>query len=185
MTQADDERRGEARADEHVGLGRVDHDDRVGAVQALHRVAHGLDAGRALAAAVMRDEVRDDLGVGLALEHDAALDSSSRLISTWFSMMPLCTTATLPERCGCALSSVGGPWVAQRVWPMPVAPSTHSLRSFFTRLSSLPSERRRAQLATLDDRDAGRVVAAVLEAPEALDHDVHAVDRAADPILSA
>lgn len=39
-------------------------------------------------------------------------------------MMPLWTTATLPSasRCGWALTSEGAPWVAQRVWAMPVVP---------------------------------------------------------------
>src|SRR5579872_5211525 len=36
-------------------------------------------------------------------------------------MIPLCTTATRPlqSTCGWALASVGWPWVAHRVWPMP------------------------------------------------------------------
>ena len=38
--------------------------------------------------------------------------------SAALSMMPLWTTATVPSasRCGCALTSLGAPWVAQRVW---------------------------------------------------------------------
>ena len=41
-------------------------------------------------------------------------------------MIPLWTTAKRPsfERCGWAFSSVGAPWVAQRVWPIPVTPGT-------------------------------------------------------------
>ena len=37
-------------------------------------------------------------------------------------MMPLCTTAMrlAVSVCGCALISFGSPWVAQRVWPMPM-----------------------------------------------------------------
>lgn len=40
------------------------------------------------------------------------------------SMMPLCTTATVPlmSVCGCAFTSVAGPCVAHRVWPMPTRP---------------------------------------------------------------
>ena len=40
-------------------------------------------------------------------------------------MIPLCTTATRPlaSVCGCALTSVAGPWVAHRVWPMPTLPA--------------------------------------------------------------
>jgi hypothetical protein len=37
-------------------------------------------------------------------------------------MMPLWTTATRSVACGWALLTVGLPWVAQRVWPMPVVP---------------------------------------------------------------
>ncbi len=41
------------------------------------------------------------------------------------SMMPLWTTATFSSasRCGWALTSFGAPWVAQRVWAMPVVPA--------------------------------------------------------------
>ena len=35
--------------------------------------------------------------------------SSSRRSATWFSMMPLWTTATLPATCGCAFASLGPP----------------------------------------------------------------------------
>ncbi len=40
-------------------------------------------------------------------------------------MIPLCTTATWPaaSRCGWAFSSLGAPWVAQRVCAMPVVPA--------------------------------------------------------------
>ncbi|CAM5226634.1 hypothetical protein SFUMM280S_06648 [Streptomyces fumanus] len=50
--------------------------------------------------------------------------SSLRRSSAALSMMPLCTTATLwsADRCGWALTSEGAPWVAQRVWAMPVVP---------------------------------------------------------------
>ena len=41
-------------------------------------------------------------------------------------MMPLWTTAMRPLRLtwGWELMSEGAPWVAQRVWPTPMAPST-------------------------------------------------------------
>ena len=42
--------------------------------------------------------------------------------SSAFSMIPLCTIAMGPQTCGCALTSLGSPWVAQRVWPMPGLP---------------------------------------------------------------
>jgi hypothetical protein len=43
-----------------------------------------------------------------------------------FSMIPLWTTATVPvaSTCGWALTSLGTPWVAHRVWAMPAGPAT-------------------------------------------------------------
>ena len=41
---------------------------------------------------------------------------------SWFSMMPLCTTASWPEMCGWAFFSLGAPCVAQRVCAIPVTP---------------------------------------------------------------
>ena len=49
-------------------------------------------------------------------------------------MMPLCTMAKRPsfERWGWALTSVGAPWVAQRVCPMPIRPGTAAPFSVFS-----------------------------------------------------
>ena len=60
-------------------------------------------------------------------------------------MIPLWTTATRPlaSVCGWALTSVAGPWVAQRVWPMPTLPPN--------RLGS-PSARSRTRPARLATR---------------------------------
>ena len=87
-------------------------------------------------------------------------------------MIPLCTTATRPASsvCGWALASVAGPCVAQRVWPIPVAPAKRLGRA------SPRSRTRPACLATrippvAEDRDARRVVAAVLEPGQALEDD--------------
>ena len=46
--------------------------------------------------------------------------SSSARSSAWFSMIPLWMRASRPVQSmwGWAFSSVGLPWVAQRVWPM-------------------------------------------------------------------
>ena len=59
----------------------------------------------------------------------APLASSSRRSSLKFSTMPLCTTASFSVACGCAFFSVGRPWVAQRVWPMPIVPDSGSRES--------------------------------------------------------
>src|SRR5262245_25473551 len=71
------------------------------------------------------------------------LSSSSRS-SRKFSMIPLWTTARRSVACGWALSSVGRPCVAQRVWPIPIVPVSGARASLASRLRSLPSARRRA-----------------------------------------
>ncbi len=67
--------------------------------------------------------------------------SSSRS-SRWFSMMPLCTTVTPSEVCGCAFCSEGRPWVAQRVWPTPITPGHGSAASRAFSATSFPAARR-------------------------------------------
>ena len=62
--------------------------------------------------------------------------------SAKFSMIPLCTSATRrpKPRCGCALTSLGAPWVAQRVCPMPVVDGGSGASAIaFSRLASLPA----------------------------------------------
>ncbi len=57
-------------------------------------------------------------------------------------MMPLWMTATVPVQStwGWALRSLGAPWVAQRVWPMPVVAGAIGLSSSSaSRLPSLPA----------------------------------------------
>ena len=78
-------------------------------------------------------------------------------------MMPLCTTETWPFMCGCALRSVGRPWVAQRVWPMPVWPFERLLQQPAFEVAQLALGAAALQVAVLDGGDAGRVIAAVLE----------------------
>ena len=71
--------------------------------------------------------------------------SSETRSSWWFSTMPLWITATRPEqsRCGWALSSVGGPCVAQRVWPIAVVPpAMGSAASAASSSDSLPARLR-------------------------------------------
>ena len=59
-------------------------------------------------------------------------------------MMPLCTTATFSAggMSGCALTSLGTPWVAQRVWPMPTLPLTGRAATRRSSAASLPAARR-------------------------------------------
>ena len=56
-------------------------------------------------------------------------------------MMPLCTTATEPVLCGCALISDGRPCVAQRVWPTPTLPGGGSRATMSSSPDSLPRQR--------------------------------------------
>ncbi len=69
--------------------------------------------------------------------------ASSTLRSAKFSKIPLWTTTIFPEQSvwGWAFNSVGRPWVAHRVWPMPVAPGDAEPFSFSTRFPSLPGVR--------------------------------------------
>ena len=71
-------------------------------------------------------------------------------------MMPLWMTATLPVTsvCGCALRSVGPPWVAHRVCPMPVNPAsgTSPESMYRSRLTSAP-----AFLAVCSDPSPSRI----------------------------
>ena len=64
------------------------------------------------------------ISVSVSVLKTAPFFVSASRSSRKFSMMPLWTTATRSVACGCALFSVGLPWVAQRVWPMPVWPAS-------------------------------------------------------------
>ena len=85
--------------------------------------------------------------VSVSLANSTPSASSSARSEAKFSMMPLWTTAILPvvSRCGWALRSVGRPWVAHRVWPMPVLPPSDSWSasaSAPSRLARRPARRR-------------------------------------------
>ena len=84
---------------------------------------------------------KTSVSVSLLKRCPAALSATLR--SAKFSKIPLCTTTICPVQsvCGWALISVGRPCVAQRVWPMPVAPGAGDPDSFSARLPSLPGER--------------------------------------------
>ena len=90
----------------------------------------------------MRSWATTSVSVSLSKWRPSAKSSS---FSSWkFSMMPLCTIATRSVAMGWALRSEGLPWVAQRVWPMPIVPASGSLPSRASRFTSLPSARRRS-----------------------------------------
>ena len=83
----------------------------------------------------------DDFGVGLAAELDALGFEFGAQLAVKFSMMPLCTTAIRPVAsvCGWALRSLGAPWVAHRVCPIPVVPLTVRPASSLSRFSIRPA----------------------------------------------
>ena len=142
LAVADRERRAFARADQQIVLAVEQEGEREGAAQLLQRAATASPATcRCFISS--RDQMRDDFGVGLGVEIARPSATARSRSSRKFSMMPLCTTATRSVACGCALVSVGRPWVAQRVWPMPIVPASGSLVSRFSRFCSLPSARRR------------------------------------------
>ena len=102
-------------------------------------------------------------------------------IASWFSTMPLCTmpisSPPRAEKCGCAFASVGAPCVAQRVCESPVLAVIPLLAGELLELRDAPGRAQPLEVPVLDERDAGRVVAAVLELADALDQEVHHVAR--------
>ena len=84
-------------------------------------------------------------------------------------MMPLCTTASRSVACGCALLSVGLPWVAQRVWPMPIVPLERLALQLGFEIAQLALGAPARQPAAFQRRDAGGVIAAIFEALERID----------------
>ena len=88
--------------------------------------------------------------------------------------MPLWTTTMRPvqSRWGWAFSSVGRPWVAQRVWPMPKVPSMGLSAMTSSRLTELAGGAAELEaVGAAGYGDAGGVVAAVLEAAQTFNDD--------------
>ncbi len=86
-------------------------------------------------------------------------------------MIPLWMTVISPVQswCGWALRSFGRPWVAQRVWARPMAACGRPVGDGRLEVRELAGPLLDEQVArVVDEGDAGRVVAAVLEPPEAL-----------------
>ena len=66
LAQADDQRRTLARGDHAVRFVAAENGDRIGAIEALDGLLHGLEQ---VAVVHVLDQVGDDFGIGLALEH--------------------------------------------------------------------------------------------------------------------
>ena len=81
--------------------------------------------------------------VSVSLLNSCPRPASSSFSAAKFSMMPLWTTAKRPEQSvwGCALRSLGRPWVAQRVCPMPQVPSICSDATMASRPDTFPTLR--------------------------------------------
>ena len=80
-------------------------------------------------------------------------------------MMPLCTTHHLAGEAtwGWALRSLGSPWVAQRVCPMPIVPSMGDSTSLFGQVAELSNVAADGDAAALNDGDARRIIAAIFQ----------------------
>ena len=84
-------------------------------------------------------------------------------------MMPLWTSASRSVACGWALVSVGLPWVAQRVWPMPERPGERRAVELVLEVAELALGAAAGELPVFEGGDAGRVVAAIFEALEGVE----------------
>ena len=82
-------------------------------------------------------------------------------------MMPLWTTAIEPETCGWALRSLGTPWVAQRVWAMPVTDAGVGRGGF--EFGNAADRADALDAVIRDDGQPGRVIAPVFELLQAFD----------------
>ena len=78
-------------------------------------------------------------------------------------MMPLCTTASFALACGWALFSVGLPCVAQRVWPMPIAPPSGCFGEKLLEILELAAGAPAAKTAVVEGGDPGGIIAAIFE----------------------
>ena len=102
-------------------------------------------------------------------------------------MMPLCTTASRSVACGWALLSVGLPWVAQRVWPMPICAAERLAAQPVLEVAQLALGAAARQRAVLEGGDAGGIVAAIFEALQRVDQlprDRLTAENADDPAHS-
>ena len=84
-------------------------------------------------------------------------------------MMPLCTTATRSVAIGWALRSDGLPWVAQRVWPMPIVPASGSAAEPRLEVGQLALGAAALDVAVHQGGDARRIVAAIFQPLQRVD----------------
>ena len=123
------------RADHQFGVAGENHGQRISAFQAAEGGLGGIDRRHA-ALQIKVHKLRHRFGVGFG----------GKLLSCGLQFGPerrmVFNNAVMP--CGWALLSVGAPWVAQRVWPIPVTPGRAWWSSTSARLCNLPLARRRS-----------------------------------------
>ena len=165
---ADRQRAAAARAHQDVVAAAEQRDQREGAAQALHRLAHRL-LGRHLALEIARSGAAPPPRCRCRCRSVRPSASSSSFSSWKFSMMPLCTIATRSVAMGWALRSDGLPCVAQRVWPMPIVPAQRLARQPRLEIDQLALGAAALDVAVHQGGDAGRIVAAILEPLQRVD----------------
>ena len=135
VAEADRERRALAGADQQIFFAGKQEREREGAAQPRQRRLRPPRPanGPASISSVTRCATTS---LSVSVANLAPLASSSRRNSLKFSMMPLCTTASRSVACGCALVSFGRPWVAQRVWPMPIVAVERLARELLFQISA-------------------------------------------------
>jgi hypothetical protein len=128
----------------------ADDGQSIGALEQGEGLADGFDEAVPVVLVlgeVLGDELGDDLGVGVGVEGDA-----------FFLQLALEAGVVLDDavvddgdgaaavEVGWALTSLAGPWVAQRVWLMPVRPGAGRSLRWWMRSCSRPARLRRWSL---------------------------------------
>src|SRR5690606_35527267 len=173
--EADHERARDSRDDEPVRIERIEDEQRIGADEAAGRVAYGLEQVVALLQIVVH-EVRGDLGIGLGLELVALRDQ------LFFYRLIVLDDAVVDHGDAIAgkmrMRVVLGDAAVRR--PARVrnaeAAGARRLLELLRELRNLADgAAERNAVARLQHGETGRVIAAVLEAPQALDQHRHDV----------
>ena len=94
------------------------------------------------------DQMREDLGIGLALKvMAAALQLFAQLGEVLDDAVVDDGDTTVAAGVGMGVNDGGLPWVAQRVWPIPQVASLSMLESSLSRPATLPTRRMTSRCA--------------------------------------
>jgi hypothetical protein len=169
FADAHQQRRALARRDQDAGLPLRQDGDRVGALQLGHRVAHGLEQAAA-ALQVLVHEVGHHLGVGVGRKAVAGLAQAlaDRLVVLDDAVVDHgeAVVADMRMRVALAGRAVGGP---ARMRDAELAFDARLVRHLLERGHA--SDAAQAMHAAVDDREACRVIAAILELAQAFEQD--------------